>query len=436
MSIPSKIQSMQRKPAPLLAPRFGPLSGMRVLCTGSIVAGPFGPTLLADYGAEVIHVEAPGYGDTYRTLGPFLVTEDGRRISLPFSNDARNKLFMTLNLRLKECEECREVFLGLIKQSDLWFENLVWLEERYGITMETVFEVNPKIVVVRISGYGHAKHGGGLPEYSRRASYDLIGQAFSGWPEVVAFPDTPPRRVPLWAGDYITALFATIGGLAAYINAQKTGKGQVVDVAQFEVIARILESYFTSYLNAGILRPREPNKAASFQPYDIFRAKDGWVAVGAFGPAVYNRFIKALAEATGIDLSRYPWEKCAATREAVESQLGRELDEITRKWISEHTVREVEELMAKYDVPCTRVMRVEDAVNHPHWVLRNNFVEAFDEWAGKTLKYFGVVPKFTETPGKVWRGSPPIGGDTEKILKELLDYSDDEIRKLKEKKVI
>jgi len=114
MSIPSKVQSMQRKPAPLLAPRFGPLSGMRVLCTGStgsIVAGPFGPTLLADYGAEVIHVEAPGYGDTYRTLGPFLVTEDGRRISLPFSNDARNKLFMTLNLRLKECEECREVFL-------------------------------------------------------------------------------------------------------------------------------------------------------------------------------------------------------------------------------------------------------------------------------------------------------------------------------------
>ncbi len=292
VDIPPKILNMEKKRAPLLVPEFGPLKGTRVLLTGSIVAGPFIATMLGDLGAEVIHVEAPGSGDTYRTLGPFLV-KNGKKISLPFSNDARNRLSMTLDLRINKNPESKEIFLGLIKQSDIWIENLVWLEERYGITDEMVMKVNPKIVIVHVSGYGHPEFGG-VPKICKRASYDLIGQAYSGWPNVIGFREGSPTRLSLWAYDYVSALVGTIGALAAYAHAQKTGEGQVVDVAQYEAVARILESYFTAYLNAGIEREREGNKAAGFQPYGIFRAKDGWIAIGAFGPAVYNRFLQAM----------------------------------------------------------------------------------------------------------------------------------------------
>lgn len=193
--IPPKILNMERKKAPLFIPEFGPLKGTRVLLTGSIVAGPFIATMLGDFGAEVIHVEAPGMGDTYRTLGPFLV-KNGKKVSLPFSNDARNRLSMTLDLRINKNPESKEIFLGLIKQSDIWIENLVWLEERYGITDELVMKVNPKIVIVHVSGYGHPEFGGD-PKICKRASYDLIGQAYSGWPNVIGFRDGPPTRLSL-----------------------------------------------------------------------------------------------------------------------------------------------------------------------------------------------------------------------------------------------
>jgi len=432
--IPSKVIKMERKKAPLLAPEFGPLKGTRVLLTGSIVAGPFIATMLGDLGAEVIHIEPPGSGDTYRTLGPFL-TKNGKRISLPFSNDARNRLSMTLDLRINKNPESREIFLGLIKQSDIWIENLVWLEERYGITDELVMKVNPKIVIVHVSGYGHPEFGGD-PKICKRASYDLIGQAYSGWPNVIGFREGPPTRLSLWACDYVTALVGTIGALAAYAHAMKTGEGQIVDVAQYEAVARILESYFTAYLNAGIEREREGNKAQGFQPYGIFKAKNGWIAIGAFGPAVYNRFLQAMHEAVGLNPSDFPWEECASTSQAVNSPKGRKLDELLTKYVEAHTVEELEELFNKYSVPCSRVMTPKDAASDLHWKSREVFVDAFDFNANQILKYTNVVPKFSKTPGKVWRGSPALGQDTEAILKKLLDYSDEEIARFREKKII
>ena len=139
MEIPERVKKMKRKPAPLLIPEFGPLRGIRVLSTGSIIAGPFIGTLLADLGAEVIHIERPGFGDTYRTLGPF-ITRNGKKVSAPWANEATNRLSMELDLRLNQKPASREVFYGLIKQSDFWIENLVWLEQRYGITDEEVLE--------------------------------------------------------------------------------------------------------------------------------------------------------------------------------------------------------------------------------------------------------------------------------------------------------
>ncbi|MDH7578256.1 MAG: CoA transferase [Bacillota bacterium] len=423
------IDEIQRVPAPALIPSFGPLAGMRVLSTGSIVAMPHAANMLADFGAEVIHVERPKGGDTYRTLAPFV--KDGEKgVSASWAQDARNRLSMTLEVNLK-IPEAKEIFLGLIKNADIWFENLVWLE-KFGISDEMCLAVNPRLVIVHISGFGRPQFGG-IPEVCDRGSYDMIGQAASGWMSLMGFPEpNPPSMAKPWSNDYISAMFAVFGALIAYVHAQKTGEGQVIDIAQYEANARILCDTFVSYLEAGILRQRTGNKSPAFQPYDVFRAKDRWVAVGAFGPAVYERFINAL----DLDPNYYTWKECASSVEAVASEKGQELDRLTREWVGGRTAKEVEEHMAKYKVPCSIVCDARDAVDNPHWQARENFIEYEDQTLGRKIKALGIIPKLDKTPGKVWRGAPRVGQDTESILSKILGYSQAEIEVLKEKRII
>ncbi len=424
-----RAREFTRVPAPALIPAFGPLEGIRVLSTGSLVVVAHATAMLADFGAEVIHVERPGVGGTYRTLAPFI--KDGDKVvSTSWAQDARNRLSMTLELDMK-IPEAREIFLGLIKNADIWLENLVWLE-KFGLSDEMCLEVNPRLVIVHVSGFGKPQFGGD-PEVCDRASYDMIGQAASGWLNLMGSPDqNPPTLAKPWSNDYVSAMFAAFGALAAYIHAQKTGEGQVVDVAQFEASARILCDTFVSYLEAGILRGRTGNKSPAFQPYDVFRARDRWVAIGAFGPAVYERFVRAL----GLDPEYYSWKECASSLEAVSSEKGRELDRITREWVAARTAKEVEEHLARFKVPCSVVCDARDAVENPHWQSRGDFVEYEDQTLGRKIKAFGVVPKLSRTPGRVWRGAPALGQDTEAILEKILGYSPEEIRSLREKGII
>jgi crotonobetainyl-CoA:carnitine CoA-transferase CaiB-like acyl-CoA transferase len=423
-------KSIPRVPAPALVPAFGPLQGIRVLSTGSIIAMPHAANMMADFGAEVIHVERPGYGDTYRTLAPFVRGEDGRSVSASWAQDARNRLSLGLELDMA-VPESKEIFLGLVRNSDIWFENLVWLD-KFGIRDEMCLEANPRLVIVHVSGFGKPEFGG-VPEVCDRGSFDMIGQAASGWLNLVGFPDpSPPSLVKPWSSDYFSALTALFAALAGYIHAQKTGRGQSIDVSQFEANARVLSDTFVSFLEAGLLRQRSGNKPPAFQPYDVFKAKDRWVALGAFGPAVYDRFIKAL----GLDPERYNWKDCAGSIEAVASEKGQDLDRITRAWVAERTAREVEEHMAKYRVPCSIVADARDAFESPHWQARGNFVEYEDQTLGRTIRALGIIPKFSATPGQVWRGAPSIGQDTEAILKTLLGYSDKKIRQLRDKGIL
>ncbi|MEM2431812.1 MAG: CoA transferase, partial [Candidatus Bathyarchaeia archaeon] len=184
------LRNIGRKSAPLFAPSFGPLSGIRVLSAGSIVAGPFIGILLADCGAELIHIESTE-GESWRYVGPF-IEGDGRRIGSEYASGVRNRLHIALNLRT---EEGKEIFYGLINQSDIFIENMVWLEERFGISDEQILSVNPKIVIVHVSGYGKAKFGGD-PEKCSRASYDLIAQAYSGWNKAIIAPADDVMRIP------------------------------------------------------------------------------------------------------------------------------------------------------------------------------------------------------------------------------------------------
>ena len=434
MVIPEGVLKMERKPAPTLTPKFGPLQGLRVLSTTSVIAGPFCPSLFGWFGAEVIHVENPGLGDTMRTMPPRISRGD-KIVSAPWANEATNRLSMELDLRLNKKPASREVFYSLIKQSDFWIENLVWLEQRYGITDKEVLEVNPKIIIVHVSGYGHPDFGGER-EKCFRASYDMIGQCFSGWPNLIGPKDAPPSRANPWTGDYCAAMTAFYGALMAYLQMLKDGKGQVVDVSQFEALARnFCESYFCTYLNTGVTMSRSGNKSTGFQPYDIFKANDSWIAIGTFGKGTYGRFIRCWAPEVGLDPDEYSWEEISSGPEAINSEKGLKMDAMLREWVAARSGKEVEDFFNAHEVPCTRVYTPEMAASDPHWTDRNNFIEVEDETLSEKIWVTGIHPKLSRTPGKIWRGAPSLGQDTEVILKQILGYSDAKINDLGEKGV-
>lgn len=200
-----------------IIPQYGPFAGMRVIDSGSLIAMPYAATLLADFGAEVIHIERPGVGDTLRVLAPF-AKEDGKTVSTSWAQDGRNKLSLSLELNLKH-PEVKELFFGLIKEADVFMENMVWLE-KLGIRDEELLEVNPKLIIAHISGYGNPRFGG-LPEYCDRASYDMIGQAFSGWMGLNGEKGGDPVVGKPWLNDFTSAYAAVFAVLAAYINVLK-----------------------------------------------------------------------------------------------------------------------------------------------------------------------------------------------------------------------
>lgn len=412
-----------------LIPEFGPLKNVRVLCSGSIVAMPHAANLMADFGAEVINIERPGAGDTYRGLAPF-VKEGDKRVSTSWAQDARNRMSMTMELNLKY-PEIKEIFMELVKQSDIFMENMVWLD-KYGISDEELLKVNPKLVIVHISGYGRPQFGGD-PEVADRASYDMIGQAYSSFLYLNGDPDRMPMLTKPWTNDYISALTAAFGALSAYIHAQETGKGQVVDVAQFEAMGRILSDTIVSYTEAHIVRERGGTKAAAFQPYGLFETKDKrYVAIGAFGPAVYKRSLQAI----GLDPEVYTFKECASSAEAVKSEKGQAVDQAFINFCKEHTCDEVVIALNKCKVGCARVNTAADVVEDPHWLDRGDIIEYEDQTLGRNIKAFGIVPKMSETPGQVWRGAPTMGQDTEAVLKKLLGYDDAKIQALQEQKLI
>jgi len=410
-----------------IIPEFGPLAGVRVIGAGSIVAMPHAANMLADFGAEVIHIERPGVGDTFRGLGPFAVHE-GSKVSTSWAQDARNRLSLSLNLDLN-IPEVKELFLGLIKETDIFMDNLVWLE-KYGISDELLLEANPRLVIVHVSGNGRPQFGG-IPEVCDRASYDMIGQAYSGFLSLNGDADRAPTIAKPWVNDYQSALTAVFAALVGYINVQKTGKGQAIDVAQFESGARLLADTFVSHTEANVTRARTgASKADAFQPYGLFQDKQGdYVAIGAFGPGVYKRFLKAV----GLDLEYYNFKDCASSAAAVASEKGQELDRTTVEWVAARSANEVVEVMAKAKVGCSKVYTAADAVVDPHWIDRGDIIEYEDQTLKKNIKAFGIVPKFSDTPGQVWRGAPTIGQDTTGILSEILGYTPEKIEDLRAK---
>jgi crotonobetainyl-CoA:carnitine CoA-transferase CaiB-like acyl-CoA transferase len=423
-------KNLEKKPAPYFIPTFGPLSGMRILMSATVVAAPFGASLLGEMGAEIIQVELPNIGDPYRKQYPPMTNGD-KEVSAGWVQNGRNRLSFTLNTNLKY-PESREIFLSLIKNADVWLENIVWLE-KLGITEELLFEVNPKLIICHVSGFGRPQFGGN-PEICDQPSYDVIGQAEGGYTYLNGSPEpSPPTFAASFYNDYLTAMYTALGIVAAYTNVLNGGVGQVVDVAQVEAQARVLDDAWTVYANMGIVKQRSGNKVPIFQPGGIYKAKDGrYVSLGAFGPAVYYRFIKAME----LDPDYFTYEGAGGTKDAVNSPIGQELRVKTDEWIGSHTAQECYEHFKKFRVPSGIAKSTEDIYNDPHWQSRGNFVKYTDETLGKEVEAFGFVPKLSKTPQQVWRGAPTLGQDTEAILGQLLGYSEAEIAGFRGKGII
>lgn len=428
------VEELIKKPAPYFIPKFGPLTGMRVLMQGSIVAGPFGAQLLADFGAEVIHLEMPGYGDSYRTQRPAIQSDDGTKEMAAAWCQKRNELCFALNTNFKQKPEGKEIFLKLIKQVDVYLENVVWLD-KFGIDPKELLEVNPKLVIVHVSGFGRPQFGGD-PEKCDRASYDPIGQCEGGVANMIGFPDGPPIYGQPFLNDYLTGVYAFGACLAGYINVLNGGMGQEIDLAQVETQARNLDDHWVAYINLGIEKSRVGNRVPIFQPASMHRCKDGRYAfIGAFGKQAYDRCVRGL----GLDPEVWEWQKCGASKEAVDSEMGKALYAHIDKWFSERTAQEAQDHMSlpEFKTPVGIVKAPKDMYADPHWHSRGNFIKykvpAIND---KEIEAFGFVPKFMETPGMVWRGQPDIGFDNERILKELLDYSDADLEAIKGKGII
>ena len=407
---------------PSLVPeQFGPLQGVRILSTGTIVAQPFAASLAADMGAEVIHVERPKEGDIWRQLGrPIpLPGEDGGTASTTWVQEHRNTFCVTLDM---STAEGKDLFLQLVSHADIWMESSkAGTYDRWGLDDETVLATNPALVITHVSGYGQTGH----PDYLGRASYDVVGQAFGGMMHLNGSPDPePPLSAAPLSADYITALYCLWPSLAGYIHAQRTGRGQVIDLAQYEAIHHILSGTMTAYYELGIVRERAGHKGYRVQPLGAYRASDGWVIIAAVG-TVFDKVCSIL----GLDSSEPKWRLAATEAASVE---GVEFDAILSGWVEERTVQEVEEIMNASQVACCPIMSARDMAENPHYRARELHIEWDDVQLGRKVKGVGFTPKFSETPGKVWRGSVSLGHDNDLIYGHYLGLRPDELEELRE----
>jgi crotonobetainyl-CoA:carnitine CoA-transferase CaiB-like acyl-CoA transferase len=387
----------------LVPEQFGPLQGVRVLSTGSVIAQPFAAALAAQWGAEVIQVENPHVEDTWRTIGLKVPSTDGtKQVGTSWLAERRNEFNITLDM---STPEGKAKFLKLAGRADIWMESSrPGTYEKWGLTDAVVQAANPALVICHVSGYGQT----GDPSYLGRASYDMIGQAFGGSMYQTGFPDSPPTRAAPWTADYITALMCLSSSLAAFHHAKETGTGQVIDLAQFEAIHAVLAGTMVEWFHLGITRERSGNKSPAFQPYDVFEVKDGAVVIAAPAETIFVKTCKVL----GLDPADEYW---SSARTGINEVQGLEFDALLRGWCEERTMAQCIEELNAAGVACSPILNSRTAAEDPHYQARGVHIEWDDEVVGK-VKGTGVAPRFSATPGKIWRGTTLPGADNERIF--------------------
>ena len=394
-----------------------PLAGVRVLDIGTLIAGPFGATLLGDFGAEVIKVEQPGVGDALRGT-----PQDGKAArSANWLVEGRNKKSVTLNLRV---EAGQEILRDLVAQSDVLFENFTpGTLERWNLGWETLREINPRLIMVRVSGYGQSG------PYSKRAGYDRIALGFSGYMYPTGFPDRYPVRPAFPTADYSTGTFGALAAMFALYerDAQdhggKPGEGQLIDLALYEPSFRITANMLTNFAKTGEIRERIGNRNPTFSPAGTFSTKDGrLVQIAAGGDRVWQRLAGAMDMAELATDPRY-----AKSRDRIERT--EELEQLLADWVGKHDFAEIEKRFVEANVPFGGIYTAADIADDPHYAARENIATVADDHEGDVVMP-GVVPTLKGTPGRIAHAGPPIGHHNDEIYGGLLRKSPDQIRAL------
>lgn len=395
----------------------GPLSDLRILELGTLLAGPFCGQLLGDMGAEVIKIEPPGQGDPLRVWGQEKVGDK----SLWWPVVARNKKAITLDLRVAEGQA---LLKELVTKTDFLLENFrPGTLEKWGLGWQELSAINPRLIMIRVSGYGQTG------PYARRAGFGSIGEAMGGLRYVVGDPATPPSRMGISIGDSLAATHACIGALAALHHRERTGQGQVVDSAIYEAVLGMMESLVTEYDKTGYIRERTGAVLPNVAPSNIYPTSDAqMVLIAANQDAVFARLCAAMQRPELAKDPRYQTHGERGLRLV-------ELDQLISAWTKTQTRDRLLALMEEHGVPAGLIYRAPEMLADPHFKARQAIVEVPHPDFG-TLKMQNVMPKLSATPGSIRSASPAMGQHNDEVYLQMLGMAPERYARLRAERVI
>ncbi|HEY9280943.1 MAG TPA: CoA transferase [Eoetvoesiella sp.] len=377
-----------------------PLSGVRVLELGQLIAGPFAAKMLGEFGAEVIKVEPPVKGDPLRK---WRLIHNGT--SVWWEVQSRNKKSITLDLRQPEAQD---VILSLVKEVDVVIENFKpGTMEGWKLGWEDLKKVNPKLIMLRVSGYGQTGPYRDLP------GFGAIGEAMGGLRHLSGEPGRTPVRVGVSIGDSLSALHGVIGILLALrARDQENGKGQMIDVALYESVFNMMESLLPEYSVFNEVRQAAGSSLPGIAPSNAYRCQDNkFVLIAGNGDSIFKRLMLAIGRE---DLANDP---------ALENNIGRVrqvdmIDDAISEWTGQYKLDDVLKTLNENHIPAGKIYDVADIANDPHYQARGMILDASLS-DGTPIKLPGIVPKLSETPGEVTSSAPALGQHTDEILAGL-----------------
>jgi formyl-CoA transferase len=393
----------------------GPLAGLKVLEMGQLIAGPFAAKTLADFGADVIKIEPPGTGDPLRK---WRLLKDGT--SVWWQVQSRNKRSVALDLKDREAQA---IVRKLAAESDVLIENFrPGAMEGWGLGPEALLEINPRLVILRVSGYGQTG------PYRDRPGFGVVAEAMGGLRHLTAEPGRVPVRVGISLGDTLAALHGVIGILMALQERQHSGRGQVIDVALYEAVFNCMESLLPEYSAFAAVRGAAGSALPGIAPSNAYLCRDGGYAlIAGNGDSIFRRLMAVIDRA---DLAADPQLADNAGRVARVA----ELDAAIGTWTAQRSVAEVLATLDQASVPAGKIYTVADIAADPHYQARG-MLQPITTDDGASLLVPGVVPKLSRTPGGHQRNAPGIGQDTDAVLAEI-GLTREQISELKRRGVV
>ncbi|GHA87673.1 CaiB/BaiF CoA transferase family protein [Modicisalibacter luteus] len=376
-----------------------PLDNLKVLELGQLIAGPFATKLLGEFGADVIKVEPPGAGDPLRK---WRMIEEGT--SLWWHVQTRNKRSVALDLRSSEGQE---LVRRLVQEADVLVENFrPGTLEGWGLGWDVLSELNPRLIMVRISGYGQTG------PYRDKPGFGVIGEAMGGLRYLTGQPGQPSVRVGVSIGDSLSALYAVIGTLLALQERHRSGQGQVIDVALYESVFAMMESLIPEYDASGQIREPSGSSLPGITPSNAYLCRDDdYVLIAGNGDSIFKRLMEVIGRQDLATDARF-------AHNDGRSQHTELIDGAIADWTRQHSREEILARLDEARVPAGYPYTAADIVNDPHYLARE-MIQTITTPGGRSLKVPGVLPKLSATPGRLGQGGPDLGQHTEQVLDEL-----------------